>query len=131
MAYEISNGTLKVTLIAGADLSSSQYKFVKMSADNTCVICAAATDVPIGVLQNDPASGEEASVTVIGGTKLTASAAIAAGIKIGTNNAGKADAKIAGTDTTEYTVGQVLSASGADGDLLTAVINCASPNRAA
>ena len=131
MAYEISNDTLKITLVASGDLSAQQYKFVKMSADNTCVICAAATDVPIGVLQNTPTSGKEASVTVIGGTKLVASAAIAAGVKIGTNNAGKADAKVAGTDTTEYTVGAVIQASGADGDILTAVVNCASPNRAA
>lgn len=130
MAYEISNGTLKVTLIAGGDLSAKQYFFVKMSADNTCVIVNGATDVPIGVLQNAPGTGGEASVTVIGGTKIVSSASIAAGIKIGTNNAGKADAKVAGTDTTEYTVGQVLQAAGADNELLTAVINCASPNRA-
>ena len=131
MAYEISNNALKVTLVAGADLSAAQYKFVKMSADNTCVLCSAATDAPIGVLQNDPASGEEASVLVIGGTKLVAGAAIAAGVKIGTSSTGKADAKVAGTDTTEYTVGAVLQPSGADADILTAVINCASPNRAA
>ena len=131
MAYEISNGTLKITLVAGADLSAKQYYFVKMSADNTCVLCSAATDSPIGVLQNAPISGAEASVTVVGGTKIVAGAAIAAGIKIGTASTGKADAKVAGTDTTEYTVGQVLLASAADADLLTAVINCASPNRAA
>ena len=131
MAYEISNNALKVTLIAGGDLSAKQYYFVKMSADNTCVICSGATDVPIGVLQNTPESGEEASVLVIGGTKVVASAAIAAGVKIGTASTGKADAKVAGTDTTEYTVGQVLFASDADADVLTAVINCASPNRAA
>jgi hypothetical protein len=102
-----------------------------MSADNTCVLCSGATDVPIGVLQNSPISGGEASVLVIGGTKLVASAAIAAGVKIGTASTGKADAKVAGTDTTEYTVGQVLLASGGDAEILTAVVNCASPNRAA
>jgi hypothetical protein len=131
MAYEISNNALKVTLIAGADLSAKQYYFVKMSADNTCVLCSAATDVPIGVLQNSPISGAEASVLVVGGTKLVAGAAIAAGVKIGTASTGKADAKVAGTDTTEYTVGQVLLASGGDAEVLTAVVNCASPNRAA
>jgi hypothetical protein len=31
MAYEISNYTLKITLVAGADLSAAQYKFVKIS----------------------------------------------------------------------------------------------------
>jgi len=131
MAYEISNNSLKVTLVAGADLSAKQYYFVKMSADNTCVVCSAATDAPIGVLQNNPISGGEATVVVAGGTKIVASASIAAGVKIGTASTGKADAKVAGTDTTEYTVGQVLLGSGADAEILTAVINCASPNRAA
>ena len=131
MAYEISNNALKITAIAGADLSAAQYKFVKMSADNTVVLCSGATDAPIGVLQNNPISGAEASVLVVGGTKLVAGAAIAAGIKIGTSSTGKADAKVAGTDTTEYTVGVVIQSSGADADILTAVINCASPNRAA
>jgi hypothetical protein len=131
MAYEISNNALKVTLIAGADLSTKQYFFVKMSADNTCVLCSVATDVPIGVLQNAPISGGEASVLVVGGTKVVAGASIAAGVKIGTASTGKADAKVAGSDTTEYTVGQVLLGAGADGEILTAVINCASPNRAA
>ena len=131
MAYEISNNSLKVTLIAGADLSGKQYFFVKMSADNTCVLCSGATDVPIGGLPNSPISGGGASITVIGGTKVVASASIAAGVKIGTDSSGKADAKVAGTDTTEYTVGQVLLAAGGDAEILTAVVNCASPNRAA
>ena len=131
MAYEISNNSLKITLPAGADLSTKQYYFVKVNSSGNAVLCSAATDAPIGVLQNNPISGAEASIVVVGGTKLVAGAAIAAGIKIGTDSAGKADAKVAGTDTTEYTVGQVLLASGADADVLTAVINCASPNRAA
>ena len=131
MAYEISNNSLKITLPAGADLSTKQYYFVKVNSSGNAVLCAAATDAPIGVLQNSPISGAEASIVVVGGTKLVAGAAIAAGIKIGTDSAGKADAKVAGTDTTEYTVGQVLLASAADADVLTAVINCASPNRAA
>ena len=131
MAYEISNNSLKITLPAGADLSTKQYYFVKVNSSGNAVLCAAATDAPIGVLQNNPISGAEASIVVVGGTKIVAGAAIAAGIKIGTDSAGKADAKVAGTDTTEYTVGQVLLASAADADILTAVINCASPNRAA
>lgn len=130
MAYEISNYAVRITLEAGEDLSAKQYRFVKISSGKA-VACDGATDVPIGVLQNDPASGEEASIVVVGGTKIVSSASINAGIKIGTNNAGKADAKVAGTDTTEYTVGQVILGAGADNEILTAVINCASPNRAA
>lgn len=130
MAYEISNYTLKITLEAGADLSAAQYKFVKISSGKA-VLCAAATDIPVGVLQNSPTSGQEASITVAGGTKIVSSANIAAGVVIGTSSTGKADAKVAGTDTTEYAVGQVILGAGADGEYLTAVINCASPNRAA
>lgn len=130
MAYEISNYTLKITLEAGADLSAAQYKFVKISSGKA-ILCAAATDIPIGVLQNSPISGGEASILVAGGTKLVAGAAIAAGVVIGTSSTGKADAKVAGTDTTEYAVGVVILASGADADILTAVVNCASPTRAA
>jgi hypothetical protein len=117
--------------VAGADLSSKQYLFVKLNTSGQAVICDGATDSPIGVLQNDPASGEEAQVLVVGGTKLVAGAAINPGVKIGTGSNAKADTKVAGTDTTEYTVGVVLLGSSADGDIITAVINCASPNRAA
>jgi hypothetical protein len=131
MAYEIAGYPVKITLVAGADLSSKQYLFVKLNTSGQAVICDGATDSPIGVLQNDPASGEEASVLVVGGTKLVAGAAINPGVKIGTSATAKADAKVAGTDTTEYTVGVVLLGSAADGDIITAVINCASPNRAA
>ena len=130
MSYEISNYTLRITLEAGADLSAAQYKFVKISSGKA-ILCAAATDAPIGVLQNSPVSGGEASIVVAGGTKIVASAAIAAGVVIGTASTGKADAKVAGTDTTEYAVGTVILGSGADADILTAVINCASPTRAA
>lgn len=129
MAYEISQAVL-ITAVAGADLSAKQFYFVKYSGTSV-VLCAAATDVPIGVLQNDPISGAEAAILVVGGTKIVSSASIAAGVKIGTDSAGKADAKVAGTDITEYTVGQVILAATADGEVLTAVINCASPTRSA
>lgn len=131
MAYEISNYSVKVTLVAGADLSGAQYKFVKLNSSGQAVVCSGATDLPIGVLQNDPASGAEAEVLVVGGTKIIAGAAIGEGAQIGTSSAGKAAALVAGTDTTKYVAGALLTESGADGDIVTAVINCANPHRAA
>ena len=68
---------------------------------------------------------------VAGGTKVVASAALSVGTLIGTDNAGKADAKVPGTDTTEFVVGTVIFAAGADGEIATAVVNCAAPSRAA
>jgi len=131
MAYEIAGYAVRITLVAGADLSALQYYFVKLNGSGQAVACAAATDQPIGVLQNTPISGAEATVVVVGGTKLVVNGAIAVAKPLGTNATGKGDIKIPGTDTTEYTVGVAVTASTADADLITAIVNCASPTRAA
>ena len=131
MAYEFSNYSVKVTLVAGADLSTKQYYFVKLNSSGQAILCAAATDAPIGVLQNAPTSGQEAEVLIVGGTKLVASAAITLPAQIGTASTGKAAAYVAGTGTTNYVAGALISAAGADADVVTAVINCANPHRAA
>lgn len=122
---------------AGAGLTSTTtvpYTFVKISADNTVVQCSAATDKPCGVIQAPVgATGDPVDVVVIGTTQLQADASLTAGTLIGTSNDGQADAKIPGTDTTEYTVGFVQNVAGATtaGNLITAVVNCAAPCRAA
>lgn len=131
MAYEINNYSLKITLVAGADLSAAQYKFVEIGAGGVVTVCNGATDKPIGVLQNAPLSGQEAEVVVAGGTKVVSSGNIAIGAAIGTDASGKAVALTAGTDTTKYVVGTVILPAGADGEILTAVVNCAAPGRAA
>lgn len=131
MAYEISNYSVKITLVAAADLSAKQYTFVKLDANGKVAAAAAATDIPIGVLQNSPIAEQEAEVLVVGGTKIVAGAAIGEGSLIGTSATGKAVALVAGTDTTKYVVGTVLTESAADGNIVTVVINCANPGRAA
>jgi hypothetical protein len=131
MAYEISNYSVKVTLVAGADLSTKQYTFVKLDSSGQAVAASGATDIPIGVLQNAPTSGQEAEVLIVGGTKIVAGAAIGEGALVGTSAAGKAVALVAGTDATKYVVGTLLTESAADGNIVTAVINCANPGRAA
>ena len=131
MAYEISNYAVKITLPAGADLSSNQYYFVKINSSGNAVLCSAATDKPIGVLQNDPTSGEEAQVLVVGGTKLVTNSACDEGTVVGTASSGKGAPYVAGTDTTKFIVGSVILASGADGEIATVVVNCASAARGA
>jgi len=118
-------------LSASADLSGKQFYFVKMSGTRTVDVCSGATDKPIGVLQNAPTSGKDAVVAYLGVSKVVASASIAVGALIGTDSAGKAAAKVPGTDTTNYICGQVVLASGANNDVLSAVINCANISRAA
>jgi hypothetical protein len=130
MAYELSDSQVVLSIPAGADLSAKQYTFVKISGTGVIAV-AAATDIPIGVLLNNPASGETAAVAVSGVVKLEASAAINANKIIGTTATGTAVTLVTGTDTTKFIVGRAITAAGAAGDIITVAINCASPARAA
>lgn len=130
MAYEFSSYSVKVSLVAGADLSAAQFKFVKLNSSGDVVLAAATTDRPIGVLQNAPLSGQEAEVLIVGGTKLVAGGSITEGAALGTTNAGAGKALTVGTDTTAYILGSAITEA-ASGDVFTAVINCASAGRAA
>lgn len=129
MAYEISNYCVKLTLVAATDLSAKQYQFVKLNASGQAAAISAITDVPVGVLQNDPAAGAEAEVLVSGGTKLVAGEAISLPAFLSVTAAGKAD-KIAVTDTTQFVVGQAITSASAADEIITAVVNCAAPTRA-
>lgn len=131
MAYEISNYSVKVTLVAAADLSAKQYHFVTIDNDGKAAVVSADTDRPVGVLQNSPDTGEEAEVLIVGGTKLVASAAVNEGAILGTASTGRAVTRVVSTDATKYILGTALTAAGADGEYFTAAINCASAARAA
>lgn len=131
MAYEHNGSAVIVTLVANADLSSKQYYFVELDADGKVGACNASTDIPIGVLQNAPdASGKAATVLVVGISKVDADAAINEGVLIGPAADGQAGGKVAGSNTTEYICGQMITATGGAGEIGTAAINCASPARA-
>lgn len=118
---------------AGADLSAAanQYKFVELNSGGDVTVCNAATDTPIGVLQNRPRLGEMAEVRIFGPTKVQADAALATpGTLIGTSADGQADAKTLADAGTELAVGRTLTTSGAAGEVIRALINCISPAKA-
>ena len=119
-----------VTFEAAADLTGSQFRFVKLDSAGKVVAVAAITDIPVGVLQNNPASGQAAEVVVLGGTKLRAAAAIALPALIGVDTAGKGKKIAAGTDGTQYIVGQADEAAGGADELVSAFVNCINPARA-
>lgn len=126
MAVEYgSAANLTISLPAGGDLRTKQYTFVKLSGA-TVVAVAAETDVPIGVLQNAPNTGETASVIVSGGTKLVSGANIGAGVRVRSSAAGKAIATT-GSQAARFIVGRFIDAPGADNVVGSAVINCISP----
>lgn len=130
MAWEIP--VLNITREAGEDLSAKQYHFVELNTTSGKVeVCDALTDIPLGVLQNDPADGEMAEIMVIGISKIVGDADLAIGDLIGPSADGQADARTIGTDTTHYVVGRVIEENTAAGGYVTATVNCLNPHRAA
>jgi hypothetical protein len=107
------------TFLAGADLSSSQYRFVKLdSTQNKVVVATSGTDKIIGVLLNAPKLGWEAKVGLLGGNgtyQIVASAAIALGAYLTATTGGKA---VTTTTAGNVVAGQALEAAAADGDLI-------------
>lgn len=134
MSWEVeAPGELIPGVVADGDLSAKQHYFVKMSGAGTVAVCAALTDVPVGVLQNKPTDGKKAVVKYKGITKVSSDAALVVGNLIGPSGDGQADARTMGgsPDKTHYVVGQVIVASGAAGGKAVALIDCAAPCRAA
>lgn len=104
-------------LKASADLSAKQFRVMKVSGAGTVTVCAAITDVVIGILQDAPVSGQPAAVAFDGLSKAVAGGTVAAGNLLGTDNQGRVVAIVAGTDTTQYSVAVARSA-GAVGDTI-------------
>lgn len=131
MAFTTSQAVKDGTRRAGADLSAAQHTFVKLDGSGDAVQCAAATDIPYGVLLNNPGLGGVCEIGIVGIFKVSADAALATPqTPIGTSADGQADAKVAGTDLTEYVVGHTIETAGGAGEKIACVINCASPARA-
>jgi len=121
MAYE-SPGIDLGTLTAAADLSSSQYYFVKLASATTVNVCTAITDLPIGILQNTPTSGQAAEVRIFGVSKASADGTITAGRWISTSADSQAAGITPGSDTTQYVMGQAIQAASA-GETFTMFLN--------
>lgn len=103
------------SFIAGEDLSSSQYHGVKMNGNRTVDVIDAVTDKPVGVLVGDPEDGQEALVMIVGRTPLVLGDTMTAGEYFRFDANGHAIPWDAGTDTTMYAYGQIIS-GGASGE---------------
>ena len=121
MAYESPSITLG-TLTAAADLSAKQYHFVKLASATTVNVCTATTDRAIGILQNNPTSGQQAIVQIFGISKVVADGTIAFNNVIGTSADSQADAIVPGTDTSVVTLGVAVQAASA-GETFTMFLN--------
>ena len=121
MAYESPSVTIG-TLTAGADLSAKQYHFVVLASATTVNVATAITNAPIGILQNNPESGQQAIVQIFGISKVVADGTIAFNNVIGTSADSQADAIVPGTDTSVTTLGVAVTAASA-GETFTMFLN--------
>ena len=92
--------------VAGADLSSSQHKAVKLDASGNVILAGAGEG--LGLLMNDPVSGDFAEVAVLGGGALgTAAAALNEGDELASDASGDLVAAV----STDVVVGLAMEAA--------------------
>ena len=110
MAFSESN--ISVSLPAGADLRTHQYKFVSIDSDGNVVLTADDAHAD-GIVQNAPNTGEPAEVAIMGVAKLACGDAVTRGGDVGSgaNGAGKTAA------TASAVLGTALQ-TGADGRVI-------------
>jgi len=111
------------TLTAAADLSDKQFHFVKLASATTVNVCTAITDLPIGILLNNPdTAGDQCIVQIFGIAKVVADGTITAGRWMGTSSDSQAAGITPGSDTTVYVMGQAIQAASA-GETFTMFLN--------
>ena len=102
-----------ISIPAGADLSSAQFKFVKISS-GAVVLCGAGENA-IGVLTNKPASGEVAAVQIGGIAKVQADAALST---TGAKVMSSADGQAAAATSTNHVLGMTVTTAAAAAELV-------------
>lgn len=61
------NGEGRRSYSAAMDLTANRYKAVKLASDTSVTAITAATDIPIGILNNKARIGELCDVTLVNG----------------------------------------------------------------
>lgn len=118
MAYDIP--VLDISKPTATDLAANQFYLIEDDGSGNAKLVAAAAQLGItGVLQNDPASGQVATVRVAGVTKCVAGAAVAAGAMIVSNAAGEG---VTYGGTGGGVVGIAQDAAAAAGDLFSLLL---------
>jgi hypothetical protein len=100
-----------ISVLAGADLTASQFRFVKLSSG--AVVRCGTGEAAIGVLLNAPASGAIASVQIGGVAKVSADAAVTVDDKIMSSTDGQGATRTGVNNS----LGIAMTAAAAAGEL--------------
>lgn len=118
------NAVLKLSFAAAEDLSDDQYRFVVLGSGGTVRRPDSASEVPLGIIQNAPESGEAAEVMILGQSKVVANAVLAIGTFVAPEYVDAADAgkALAATATYACARGVIVEASAAEDDLASVLL---------
>lgn len=120
MAFDLNERCISLT--SAADLSANQFQLVKLDGSGDVVLVDGEADLAIGVLTNEPLSGESARVCVGGVTRIRVdSAGITVGQRIGNGAASNAQIDEA-TGAGVISYGTAL-ATGAQDEIVSCLVN--------
>lgn len=104
-----------ISLEAATDIEEG---IIVKIASNKATIAGTVTDVVLGVTRDSAKAGETVPVVIGGVAAVRVSGSVSEGALVGTTaSTGRGKSIVAGTDTTQYVVGQALEA-GAAGDFV-------------
>lgn len=86
MSYQ--NNVENLAFEANEDLSGKQFRVVELTGAPSKVKLVDAANIGFGILQNNPRSGEAATVSIYGQVKGIAAVAVAAGERLKTTSGG-------------------------------------------
>jgi hypothetical protein len=123
MGYELGIQEMG-TLTAAASYTANQYDLVEINSTvDQAVLASVLGQSVMGVLTNDPASGEACSIAYAGVSRVRYGGTVAKGDLLVANASGRAVAASAGG---QYVIGRALEA-GANGEIGTMLITHAGP----
>src|SRR5215208_864533 len=102
--------------VAGEDLTTKQFYIVQLDATGKIEVAEGATDLVVGVLQNAPYTGEQATYRFMGTTKVVAAGVISIGAWVTTDASGLA---VATTTDKDVVIGRYIgTAASATSDII-------------
>lgn len=103
---------------AAADLSSSQFLAVKITAARQVNLANTGGEAIYGILQNKPTQGQAADVGILGVSKAVAGGSFSAGAQLMTNTSGQ----LVTASSTNHRVAFAIEAATGSGQIVTVAL---------
>ena len=107
---------LDMSLEMASDLSAYRYRLIKVGTDGKIALIGAATDIPVGIMQDFNLAKNAATIRPLGVSKLIAGEAITAGdlIKVEYVDATDNGKGLVADAIGDFVVGQALTSAAED-----------------